>query len=122
MAGRLPQEDAPLPAAGALEQLVARLVDQRVEDALRKALKDAPGLDPRQMTIARWARTRGHGYATARRWVKAAGLRPAPGGKYLTAELETLPRAPAPAAPPVADLAAARARRAAESLLGKAGR
>lgn len=122
MAGRLPQEGTPLPAARALEQLVERLVAQRVEDALRKALQDAPGLDPRQMTIARWARTRGHGYATARRWVKAAGLRPAPGGKYLTAELDTLPRPPASAASPVADLAAERARRAAGELLGKAGR
>ncbi len=114
--GRRLDTGDPLPPGG-LEAEFRRIAREEAQAALRAALQDLPGSNPAQMTIARWARSRGHGYATARRWVKAAGLSPAPSGKYLSAELDTLPRASMAQASPVSDLAAARARRVAEGLL-----
>lgn len=110
------------PVADAVRAMVRQMVREELQRARQEAQQDAPGLHPLEMTIARWARSRGHGYATARRWVKAAGLVPSATGKFPTAELDTLPRAAAPAAPQVADIAAERARRVAAGLLGPRGR
>ncbi len=116
--GRLPNTNSP--AAGGLDALVdqvRRIAREEAQRAVREAVQDAPGLHPLEMTIARWARSRGHGYATARRWVKAACLEPTATGKYRTADLDTLPRGPSTQPAPVSDLASERARRVAGGLL-----
>ncbi len=123
MTGHLPTAGDPL-ALGGLETLAdefRRIAREEALRAVREAIRDAPGAHPIEMTIACWARRRGCGYSTARRWAKAALLAPAPSGKYRTAELDTLPRAPTAPPSPVHDLAAERARRVAERVLRPKG-
>ncbi len=106
----------------ALADELRRIAREEAQRAVREVMQDTPGAHPLEMTIARWARSRGHGYATARRWAKAARLTPTAAGKYRTADLDMLPRPATAATTPVADLAVERARRAAATLRTRGGK
>jgi hypothetical protein len=118
-------EHPELPASS-LETELRRIAREEAQRAVREALRDAPGPNPRYTTIAAHARRRGLGASTLRRWAKAAGVRVQENGFYLSAVLDEAiaaagkPPSPPAARPPV-DLATERARRAVESMT-KGGR
>lgn len=123
--GRLPDVGAP-PALAGLEDAIRRIAREAAQEAVRAALQDAPGSQPKFTTLARHARTAGVSQATLRRWARAAGVFRQANGRYLGTDLDRAvqlggKRPAEPPASPVHDLAAARARRAAAELLGKGG-
>lgn len=101
-----------------LEAELRRIAREEADAAIRRITRDLPGSRPEWTTLARYARSCGFGVSTLRRWARGAGLQRGPAGRFRTTALEELIRFggnPRPPSPP-ADLAAVRARRAADSL------
>jgi hypothetical protein len=105
-------------SGSALEQAFREIARQEAQAAVRAAFRDLPGSTPRLTSIAAYAKRCGLGYATLRRWVRAAAVRPGPAGRYLAAELDAVVArgGKPPPTPEPTDLAAERARRAVDSL------
>lgn len=116
-----PSGNRSAPAAPSmLEAELRRIAREEAQAALRAAIRDLPGSRPEWTTIARYARSCGLGYATLRRWARAAGLKRGPAGRLRTADLDAVVARggkPIPVELPV-DLATRRARAALDSLKG----
>jgi hypothetical protein len=101
-------------------RIVRRAAREEARQAVQDALRDAPGADPAFAPKPRAARILGVSRATVGRWQKAGRITRYEGGRVSLAECRRVlageSSAPAVKAPPVADLAAERARRAAATL------